>query len=99
MVPTATLPVAPSNFLQGGAVLTPESNQPCTCFEKDERVIVQDRLEQWESQLPGALRLSPLSGALDASFWASMLHFNSQQVYQLYHAFVSEGPNYIDLVS
>ncbi|KAK0640528.1 Acetamidase regulatory protein [Lasiodiplodia hormozganensis] len=38
------------------------------------------RLSQWESRLPHELRKEPLSGSLDASFWASMLHFSYQSI-------------------
>ena len=61
-----------------GDVLVSEYSPRIPKSEKADARILADRLKKWELQLPEQLQRRPLTGSLDASFWASMLHFAYQ---------------------
>ncbi|KAL5439214.1 hypothetical protein PMIN07_007255 [Paraphaeosphaeria minitans] len=51
--------------------------------DRSDARVLADRLNKWELQLPDQIQKRAPDGSLDASFWASMLHFAYQNYYIL----------------
>lgn len=70
--------ISKTDMLQVGDILISEYSPRRAKSDKSDTRALADRLAKWELQLPDQLQKRPLEGLLNASFWASMLHFAYQ---------------------